>query len=70
MGKILALAVLGVLLGLPLGGCAVVEVGAAAVDVGATAATTAVSVTGDVASGVVHTVAGSSDDKDKDGDKD
>jgi hypothetical protein len=59
--RIFALAAVAILLG----GCAVASVGSAVVDV----ASTAVSVTADVAGAAVHTVTGSSDkesDKDKD----
>lgn len=46
-----------------LSGCAVVSVGATAVEAGASVASTAIGAAGDVASGTIRTVTGSSDDK-------
>lgn len=62
-GLMAALAVAG--LGVMLSGCAVTDVAGAAVSATASAASTAVDVTGDVVSGAASTVSGS-DDKKKD----
>jgi hypothetical protein len=69
MNRTLAIAA-AMIAGAFLSGCAVVSLGAAAVDVGVTAASTAVGVTTDVAGAAAGTVTGSGkddkDNKDKD----
>ena len=62
MTKILAVAVLG----LVLGGCAVASVAGSVVSTGVDVASTVVSTTADVAGGAVHTVTGTGDKSPKD----
>ena len=65
MRAVLAVAVLGVL-GLCLSGCVAVDVASAGIGAATTVVSTTVDVTSTVVKGAAHTVAGSSDDSDKD----